>query len=86
MRFSSYLEVVYAFQQRWLYNNRGYGLADEVTEKVSGKSWGTFLRERIFDLLAMKGTTTKVDLNTENIAKGYMALSDGTPYHLPRPK
>ncbi|KAL8811580.1 MAG: hypothetical protein Q9223_007501 [Gallowayella weberi] len=86
MRFSSYLDVVYAFQQRWLYNNWGYGLADEVTEKVSGKSWGAFLPERIFSPLGMKGTTTKVDPSTENVAKGYMALSDGTPYHLPRPK
>ncbi|KAI4233713.1 MAG: hypothetical protein LQ349_004237 [Xanthoria aureola] len=86
MRFSSYLEVVYAFQQRWLYNNWGYGLADEVMEKVSGKSWGTCLREKIFDPLGMKGTTTKVDANTENVAEGYMALSDGTPYHLPRPR
>ncbi|KAL8808548.1 MAG: hypothetical protein Q9182_000099 [Xanthomendoza sp. 2 TL-2023] len=55
MRFCSYLDLVYAFQQRWLYNNWGYGLADEVTEKVSGKSWGAFLRERIFDPLGMKG-------------------------------
>ncbi|KAL8657088.1 MAG: hypothetical protein Q9226_002263 [Calogaya cf. arnoldii] len=86
MRFSSYLEVVHVFQQRWLYNNWAYGLADEVTEKVSGKSWDTFLRERIFDPLGMKGTTTKVDPNKENVASAYMALSDGTPYRLPRPR
>ena len=55
-------------------------------EKVSGKGWGTCLREKIFDPLGMKGTTTKVDANTENVAEGYMALSDGTPYHLPRPR
>lgn len=86
MRFSSYLEVVYPFQERWLYNNWGYGLADEVTEKLSGKTWGTFLRERIFSPLGMNGTTTAVNPDTENVAKAYMALSDGTPHHLPRPK
>lgn len=86
MRFSSYLEVVHPFQERWLYNNWGYGLADEVMEKVSGKTWGMFLRERIFSPLGMHGTTTAVNPDTENVAKAYMALSDGTPHHLPRPK
>ncbi|KAL8852761.1 MAG: hypothetical protein Q9221_002391 [Calogaya cf. arnoldii] len=86
MRFCSYLEVVHAFRQRWLCNNWGYGLADEITEKLSGKSWGTFLQERIFDPLGVKGTTTNVDSDTENVANAYMALSDGTPYRLPRPR
>ena len=86
MRFSSYLEVVYPFQERWLYNNWGYKLADEVVEKVSGKTWGMFLRERIFSPLGMHDTTTAVNPSTENVAKAYMALSDGTPHRLPRPK
>ncbi len=86
MRFSSYLDVVHPFGKRWLYNNWGYGLADEITEKLSGKSWGKFLRERILDPLGMHGTTTDQNPNTSNVAKAYMALSDGTPCHLPRPQ
>lgn len=86
MRFSSYLEVVYPFQERWLYNNWGYALADGVIERVSGQTWGMFLQERIFSPLSMNGTTTAVDPYTENVAKAYMALSDGTPHHLTRPE
>ena len=86
MRFCSYLDVVHPFGKRWLYNNWGYGLADEVTEKLAGKSWGTYLRERIFDPLGMESTTTKVRPDNENIAKAYIALSNGTPYEVPRPQ
>lgn len=86
LRFTSYLDVVHPFGKRWLYNNWGYGLADEITEKLSGMSWGTFLRERILDPLGMHGTTTDQSPDTPNVAKAYMALSDGTMCHLPRPK
>ena len=53
MRICFYLDVVRSFQKKWLHNNWGYGLADEVTEKASGKSWGTFRRERILEPLHM---------------------------------
>ena len=86
MRFSSYLDVVHPFGTRWLYNNWGYGLADQITEKLSGKSWGKFLREKILDPLEMHGTTTNQSPATSNVAKAYMALSNGSLYHLPRPK
>jgi len=85
VRFSSYLEAVHAFQTRWLYNNWGYRLADEVTEKLAGKSWGEFLRERVFDSLGMKRMTTNHSPDIANVAKAYMALADGTPYHVSRP-
>ena len=37
------LKFVHPFQTHWLHNNWDYGLADEVTEKLSGKSWGTYV-------------------------------------------
>ena len=51
MRFSSYLHIVRSFRARWLYSNGGYENTDEITEKLSGQSWGRFLRERILNPL-----------------------------------
>ena len=84
--FSSYLEVVHPFRQRWLYNNWGYGLAAEVVNTVTGQSLGSFLQERILDPLGMNNTTIKLNPDSDNVAQAYMALSDGTPHHLPRPE
>ncbi|CAF9912406.1 hypothetical protein IMSHALPRED_000307 [Imshaugia aleurites] len=51
MRFSSYLDILHPFRARWLYNNGGYGITDEISEKLSGEAWGRFLRERILNPL-----------------------------------
>lgn len=42
--------------QRWLYNNSGFFLLGRIVEKVSGKSYGDFLRQTFFDPLGMKDT------------------------------
>ncbi|KAL8897524.1 MAG: hypothetical protein Q9207_007176 [Kuettlingeria erythrocarpa] len=81
----SYLETVYDFRTKWLYSNWGYAVADQVIEKLSGQSWGTFLSQRILQPLGLNRTVTKHSSQTENVAEAYMALSDGTPFHLPRP-
>lgn len=81
----SYLERVFEFRARWLYSNWGYALADEVVTRLSGESWGTMLKERIFDPHGMSRTITEHDTSLSNIAESYMALADGTPYHLPWP-
>ena len=86
VRFASYLDVVHPFRQRWLYNNWGYGLADRVVEKLTGKSWGEFLTETIFHPLGMLNTTVHHVPESKNFAEGYMSLADGTPYHVPRPE
>ena len=82
---TNYLEKIYDFRTRWLYNNWGYALADEVIQKLSGQSWGSFLKESIFDPLGMHRTITDHSSKLDNIAEAYMAFGDGTPYHLPRP-
>lgn len=86
VRFASYLEVVHPFQKRWLYNNWGYGLADRITEKVTGDSWGQYLTEKIFRPLDMVNTTVHHVPESNNYAEGYMSLANGTPYHVPRPQ
>ena len=40
--------------ERWAYNNSGYFLLGAIIEKVSGKSYESFVKERIFEPLQMK--------------------------------
>jgi CubicO group peptidase (beta-lactamase class C family) len=39
--------------ERWAYNNSGYILLGAIIEKVSGKSYEAFVKERVFDPLGM---------------------------------
>jgi CubicO group peptidase (beta-lactamase class C family) len=62
---------------RWAYNNTGYFLLGMIIEKVSGKEYGAFLNERIFQRLGM--TSTRVNDLTEiikNRATGYTWQKD----------
>lgn len=52
--------------ERYAYNNSGYILLGAIIEKVSGKSYEAFVKERIFDPLGM--TSSYYD-NTEPIIK-----------------
>ena len=81
----SYLEKVFPFRQRWLYSNWGYALADELIERLSQETWGTFIQRRIFDPLSLDRTITRHNTDLDNVARAYMALSNGQFYHLPRP-
>lgn len=85
LKMASYLETVFEFRTHWLYSNWGYAIADQIIQRLSGQSWGTFLSERILIPLGLDRTKTEHSPKTQNVAQAYMALSDGTPYHLPRP-
>jgi D-alanyl-D-alanine carboxypeptidase len=63
---------------RWSYNNTGYYLLGLLIEKVTGKSYGTHLNERIFSPLGMKATRVN-DLRATipNRAQGYEYTADG---------
>jgi CubicO group peptidase (beta-lactamase class C family) len=43
--------------ERWKYSSSSYDVAGRIVEIVSGKRFDVFLRERLFDPLAMKDTT-----------------------------
>ncbi len=60
------------------YSNTGYILLGRVVEKVSGKSFGAFLQERILKPLAMTNTLYEPPAATAGLASGYttFALSD----------
>jgi CubicO group peptidase (beta-lactamase class C family) len=58
--------------EKWSYSNTGYALLGMTIEKVSGKPYDEFLKERIFEPLAMKdsGVDTR-KLVLKNRAEGY---------------
>jgi len=49
----AYLEPVYPFRSRYLYNNLMYIAASEVIPAVTGKRWESLVQERIFNPLEM---------------------------------
>jgi len=62
---------------RWSYNNTGYFLLGMIIERVSGRTYGDFLQERIFRPLEM--TTARVNeqfLIITNRATGYAWVSN----------
>ena len=52
-----YLKPVSSFRTRYGYQNLMYIAAGKIVEKVAGKPWCTFVRERILDPLGMNRTT-----------------------------
>ena len=85
LRMASYLETVFDFRTQWLYSNWGYAIADQIIQRLSGQTWGTFLRDRILTPLGLDRTISEHSSKIENVAQAYMALSNGSPFHLPRP-
>ncbi|MFN3693522.1 MAG: serine hydrolase domain-containing protein [Ignavibacterium sp.] len=61
----------YDFRTKYGYTNAGYAIAGKVIEKVSGLSWGDFIKEKIFKPLEMKRSVPlSVDfMKADNIAK-----------------
>ena len=49
------------FRERYAYDNILYAVAQQVIEKVSGKSYQDFLQQRIFDKVGMAGTRYNAD-------------------------
>lgn len=63
----------------WWYSNSNYALLGAVIEKVSGKTWGAFMKAEIFDKLGMAGTAADDARDVvPGRASGY-SLVGGTP-------
>jgi len=61
---------------KWEYSNTNYFLLGMVIEKASGKSYASFMHERIFRPLGMKSTTVNTrGLKIQNAAVGYELAS-----------
>jgi len=62
----------------WSYSNTGYILLGLVVEKITGKSVGDVLKERIWDPLGLRATSFPLDLSvSEPFAHGYARLGGG---------
>jgi CubicO group peptidase (beta-lactamase class C family) len=70
---------------RWSYSNTGYSLAAIIVERVSGKPFSTFTRERLFEPLGMANTSWRDDYSRilKNRAIAYDQRADG--YHTDMP-
>ena len=55
-----FLKPVHSFRAAYGYQNLMFIAAGRIVEKVSGKSWSDFVRERILTPLGMNDTTTSV--------------------------
>lgn len=63
----------------WWYSNSNYALLGAVIEKVSGKSWGAFMKSEVFDKLGMADTAADDARDVvPGRASGY-SLVGGTP-------
>ncbi|MCE1247259.1 MAG: serine hydrolase [Firmicutes bacterium] len=68
-----YLRPNKGFRDMFQYNNLTYVLAGVLVEKVSGKSWETFIKENIFVPLDMNMTNTDINesIKSDNYSKPY---------------
>jgi CubicO group peptidase (beta-lactamase class C family) len=77
-----YLKPVSSFRSRYGYQNLMFIAAGRVVEKVSGKPWAEFVRDRILIPLGMNRTTTSVRDMKDNFAMPHNE-SGGTLRALP---
>jgi CubicO group peptidase (beta-lactamase class C family) len=74
------LTPVYNFRTKWGYTNAGYAVAGKIIEKVSGKTWGKFLDDRIFKPLGMDRTLALSEelKSAENVAFPHTIIEEQT--------
>ncbi|WP_253820874.1 serine hydrolase domain-containing protein [Vibrio sp. 99-70-13A1] len=57
---------------KYRYSNIGYWLAGKVIEKVSGKSYQTYIEENVFNPLNLKSDQVSFAINESKLAKGHL--------------
>lgn len=79
----SYLPIVEPLRTEFIYNNFAYSIIGDIIERLTGQTYGDFLRQRIFEPLGMIRTFTKNLQDNSNIACAYSVLQDRSPYPIP---
>ena len=69
----------------WSYTNSGYAVAMSLVEKVSGKSFQEFTRERIFAPLGMTHTSWRDDFTRVVPGRAQAYTREGDAWHLDMP-
>ncbi|MEO7538974.1 MAG: serine hydrolase [Pyrinomonadaceae bacterium] len=82
LRRARYLKPTSSFRTRYGYQNLMFAAAGRIIEKVSGKSWNDFVKERLMDPIGMTRSKTKREELTDNVARAHNA-SGGTLRVLP---
>lgn len=82
------LKSVGPLRTRYDYNNWNYAVLGEVIERLSGLSYGEYLRVKVLEPLDMGRTSVSrvTDQEEGNIALPYAVLDDHSAYTLPFPK
>lgn len=75
----SSLKTVAPIRRQWLYNNWGYAMAGAVIEKLSGKSFGTYLSESVLEPLGLQSTTSQPIGIHANVASPHISLCNAAP-------
>lgn len=68
---------------RYSYSNTGYLILGRIVEKVSGRTFGEFLKARILDPLGMAHTAYQPDPESPGCARGHMTFWLGPPAVVP---
>jgi len=65
--------IYYSPNRRYNYNNTNFALLASIVERVSGQSFGDFLKENIFDPLKMENSflLTRSNIKSHETATGY---------------
>jgi CubicO group peptidase (beta-lactamase class C family) len=71
-----YLKPQGPFRADFVYSNLMYTLAGAMAEQVTGKRWGTLVRERLLTPLGMNDTNTEEDLSVPNSASPHALLDN----------
>lgn len=75
----SRLKTVAPIRPQWLYNNWGYAMVGAVIEKLSGKSFGTYLSESVLEPLGLQSTTSQPIGLHANVAHPHISLCNAAP-------
>ena len=73
-----YLKPTWSLRARFGYQNIMFLAAGKIVSTVANKSWDDFIRERIFEPLGMKSSSTSIKafVNTDNVASPHAKLDD----------
>ena len=78
-----YIKTVQPFKSTVHYSNWGYALAGAIIEKLSGDSWGTYVKKSLLAPLHMNDSDSVKSADLGNFAKPYTVLDDHSFQSLP---